>query len=61
MKDCRPITHTHTHTHTHIYWFIRIVIRVFANGPGDLGSISGRVISKTQKMVLDISLLNTQH
>ncbi len=34
---------------------------VFANGPGDLGSIPGRVIPKTQKMVLDTSLLNTQH
>ena len=34
---------------------------MFANGPGDLGSISGRVIPKTQKMVLDASLLNTQH
>ena len=31
------------------------------NGPGDLGSIPGRVIPKTQKMVLDPSLLNTQH
>ena len=28
---------------------------------GDLGSIPGRVIPKTQKMVLDASLLNTQH
>ena len=36
-------------------------IRVFANGPGDLGSIPGRVIPETQKMVLDASLLNTQH
>ena len=36
-------------------------VRVFANGPGDLGSIPGRVIPKTQKMVLDASLLNTQH
>ena len=27
---------------------------------GDLGSIAGRVIPKTLKMVLDISLLNTQ-
>ena len=35
--------------------------RVFTNGPGDPGSISGRVIPKTQKMVLDGSLLNTQH
>ena len=34
--------------------------RVFANGPGDLGSIPGRVIPKTQKMVLDTALLNTQ-
>ena len=34
--------------------------RLFANGPGDLGSISGRVIVKTLKMVLDTSLLNTQ-
>ena len=32
--------------------------RVFANGPGDLGSIPGRVIPKTFKMVLDISLLS---
>ena len=31
------------------------------NGPGDLGSIPGRVIPKTLKMVLDTSLLNTQH
>ena len=34
---------------------------MFANGPGDLGSIPGRVIPKTQKMVLDASLLSTQH
>ena len=32
---------------------------VFANGSGDQGSIPGRVI-KTQKMVLDAALLNTQ-
>ena len=39
------------------------MVRVFANGPGDLGSIPGRVIPKTQKkkMVLDTTLLNTQH
>ena len=40
---------------------IGLAVRVFANGPGDLGSIPGRVIRKTQKMVLDASLLNTQH
>ena len=34
--------------------------RVFATDPGDLVSIPGRVIPKTLKMVLDISLLNTQ-
>ena len=37
-----------------------LVGSVFANGPGDLGSIPGRVIPKTLKMVLDTSLLNTQ-
>ena len=37
-----------------------LVGRVFANGPGDLGSIPGCVIPKTFKMVLDTSLLNTQ-
>ena len=33
----------------------------FANVPGDWGSIPGRVIQKTQKIVLDAALLNTQH
>ena len=36
------------------------MVRVFANGPGDRGSILGRVIPKTKKMVLDASLLNIQ-
>ena len=36
---------------------IGVVSRVFINGPGDRGSIPGRVIPKTQKMVLDT---NTQ-
>ena len=40
---------------------IGMMVRVFANGPGDLGSILGRVIPKTLKMVLDAALLNTQH
>ena len=43
-----------------IYRLIGLVSRVFANGPGDLGSIPGCVISKTLKMVLDTSLLNPQ-
>ena len=38
---------------------IGLAVRVFANGPGDLGSIPGRVIPKTLKMVLDASLINT--
>ena len=34
--------------------------RVFTNGPGDMGSIPGRIILKTLKMVLNTSLINTQ-
>ena len=36
------------------------MVRVFASGPGDLGSVPGQVIPKTLKMVLDATLLNTQ-
>ena len=36
------------------------VISCFASGPRDLGSLPGRVIPKTLKMVLNISLFNTQ-
>ena len=35
--------------------------RVFANGLGDRVSIPDHVIPKTQKMVLDATLLNNQH
>ena len=35
--------------------------RVFANCSGDGISIPGRVIPKTQKMVLNAALLNTQY
>ena len=38
---------------------IGLMSRAFANGPGDQVSIPGRVIPKTQKMVLDAALLNT--
>ena len=34
---------------------IGLMGRVFANGPGDQGSIPGWVIPKTQKMALDTS------
>ena len=35
--------------------------RVLADGLGDWGSIQGRVIRKTQKMVPDAALLDTQY
>ena len=57
MLICSYLSIFAPYIHTYIY----IAVRVFANGPGDLGSIPGRVIPKTQKMVLDASLLNTQH
>ena len=40
------------------HWLIGLVGRVFAKDPGDQGSIPGRVIPKTLKMVLDTTLLN---
>ena len=40
---------------------IGLMSRVFANGFGNWGSIPGRVIPKTLKMVLDAALLNTRH
>ena len=44
-----------------ISWFgTGLVGRVFTNGSLGRGSILGRVITKTFKMVLDTSLLNTQ-
>ena len=41
--------------------FLDIMGRVFATGPEDRGSIPGRVMPKTLKIVLDTSLFNTQH
>ena len=38
---------------------IGLVGRVFPNGPGDLGSITGHVKPNTFKIVIDTSLLNT--
>ena len=35
--------------------------RMFANRPGDRGSIPGCVIPKTKKIVLNVTLLKTQH
>ena len=49
---------------TFIYLILNRVIglmsRVFTNCPGDQCSIPGQVVPKTQKMVLDPALLNTQ-
>ena len=42
--------------------FNEICIYIYIpNGPGDQGSIPGQVLPKTQKMALDVALLNTQH
>ena len=40
---------------------VGLMSRVFANGPGDRGSIPDRVIPKIQKIVRDATLLNTQY
>ena len=51
-------------TKSPVYWAVVWTIEIwklFANGPGDQGSVPGRVIPNTQKMVLDAALLNTQH
>ena len=71
QRQRRPVIRVCVHIYIYIYIYIYIhwrqinrliglVRRVFANGPVDLGSIPGRVIPKTSKMVLDTSLLNTQ-
>ena len=46
-----------------ICWYesIGLMSGVFTNDPGDRGSIPGRVITKTQKIVLDAALLSAQH
>ena len=44
----------------YIYIYIYKMWLVFAIGLGDQGSITVQVIPKTQKIVLDTSLLNTQ-
>ena len=40
---------------------IGLMSREFTNGLGDRVLILGQVIPKTQKMVLDVALLNTQY
>ena len=43
-----------------LYIYMGLVIRVFASGAGDRGSILGRH-TRLKKMLLDTSLLHTQH
>ena len=43
------------------YRAIGLMSRVLTNGSIDQSSIPGRVIPKTQKMVLDVALFSTQH
>ena len=37
------------------------MVRVLANDPGDLGSVTDSVIPKIRKVVLNVAFLNTQH
>ena len=53
----RPIIYIYIY----IYIYIGLMSWLFANTPGDLGSIPVRVIPKTQKIAFDAALLNTQH
>ena len=61
------VRNIHADSVTWWWWYIYmdqpigIVIRIFANGSEDWDSIPSQVITKTQKNVLDASLLNTQH
>ena len=43
------------------YLAIGLISEMFTNGPGDLGSILGRAIPKTQKIELNAALPNTQN
>ena len=52
------LAHIYTHTYIYIYIYIHWPL---ASSPGDWDSTPGHVITKTLKMVLDTSLLNTQH
>ena len=57
--------YTCVHLCGYIYMYDRPIYvwpgRVFTNGLGNRGSISGQIIPKIQKMVLDAILLNAQH
>ena len=59
MRKCLPSIFSNLKKIKVFNRLIGLVGRVFANDPGDLGSIPGRIIPKTLKMVLDTSLLKT--
>ena len=63
ISTYKYFAHSHLFTNISISFQpdIGMMVRVFSNGPGDLGLIPGQVIPKSQKMLLDASLLNTQH
>ena len=44
-----------------IDWAIDLMSRVFADRLEDQGSIPGRIIPKTQKVIFDAAYLNTKH
>ena len=61
IKYCiQAFTPVSRHGNWNVNRLIGLVGRVFANGSGDLGSIPGRIIPKTLKMVPDTCLLITR-
>ena len=54
-------TFDHSSLSLSFFLSLSLSLSLCLNGSGDLGSIPGRVIPNTKKMVLDASLLNTQH
>ena len=53
--------HTYTYTHIYTYTYTQADTHIHTRTRTHRGSIPGRVIQKTLKMVLHTSLLNTQH
>ena len=60
--EFRVYIYIYIYIYMSLYIYIYIYMRrVFANGLEDCGSIPGWVIPMTQKIVLDSTLLNSQH
>ena len=62
----KQITHVsslavHSFSWIILFLFMIAFVGTFTEDLGDWGSIPGWVIPKTQKMILDVSLLNSQH